>query len=123
MDHPSSTTLSSATAIQAALAAEARAMQAVADCRTQAEQILDAARRQASERSAQADLHISDLHKTYHKRTKKQEEKAQEENRRLRLPAAAMPSDTALQAAVSQLAAWLTGGSESPPTPPKAPTP
>ena len=123
MDHPTSTDLSAAAAIQSALAAEARAMEAVANCRTQAEHLLDAARRQASDIAAQADLQISEIHKTYHKRIRKQEEKAQEGSHRHRLPSA-IPSESALQTAVSQLAAWLTGAEDTlTPTPPEAPTP
>ncbi|MBF0401864.1 MAG: hypothetical protein HQL90_13990 [Magnetococcales bacterium] len=107
--HPAATPpLSAAAAIQTALTAETEAMQAVARCRAQAEKMVDDARRQASEIATQADLRISDLHKEYNKRIRKQEENAQEESHRQRLPTATQPEGV-LQTAVQQLAAWLTG--------------
>ncbi|MEO5352995.1 MAG: hypothetical protein H7835_07260 [Magnetococcus sp. XQGC-1] len=112
--------LSAAVAIQAALAAEEEAMQIVATHRAQAEEILDAARRQASEILAHADTRVSTLHKASNKRIRKRAES---------IPEATQPdlattpaAEAALHSAVNQLAAWLTGQSDTL-TPPRVPAP
>ena len=120
MDHPSPDGLSAAAAIHAALAAEKEAMQAVAACHAQAEEIRDDARRRANTITAQADARISDIHKEYNERIRKREETIPIPDHRQPLPTD-HPSMTALQTAVAQLAAWLTG--EIDPLPPtQAPT-